>query len=75
LGFVVGRNRRLERAVVLGILERANDGLGCEAVTDGVRRDASFPADVLGPVLLSALRRLASFDERSWRSERIGFVS
>ena len=50
----------LEGLVVLGMLQRDNDRLGGQSMANRILRGKLPAVSVLGPVLPSALRRLAS---------------
>jgi hypothetical protein len=60
LSIVVGYDRCFERAVVLGVLKRRDDRLGREAMPYCIAAGPLFAFFRLWPVLLRALRRLAS---------------
>src|SRR5665811_1034006 len=59
-GVIVGSHRGFEGFVILCILECRNDGLGRKTVAQCIATRTLFAFGVVGPVLLSALRRLAS---------------
>ena len=71
-GVVVGNYRGFEGLVILCVLQRRNDGLGREAWRKALRRERSLPSGVVGPVLLSALRRLASICLRELIEDQSG---
>ena len=68
LGIVIRSDGRFECPVVFGIFHGGNDGFGSQSVRTALRRDWRLPCSVFGPVLLKALRRLASI----WRNDVMG---
>jgi hypothetical protein len=57
---VIGYDGRFERFVIFRILQCTDHGLGGKAVANGIAAGTLFASAVIGPVLLRALRRLAS---------------
>jgi hypothetical protein len=59
-GLVFGAEALEEAAELAGIFVRQENRVGAEAMLGGLRLTMALPRAVLGPVLLSALRRLAA---------------
>ncbi len=67
---VISSDGCFESLVILGVFHTCHDRFGCELVLRALARECCLPSSVLGPVLRSALRRLAS----NWRNEVIGRI-
>ncbi len=61
-------DRVLEGPILLGILQRFDNGSAVNPCLRALCRDRCFPSSVFGPVLLSALSRFASI----WRRDVMG---
>jgi hypothetical protein len=57
---IVGDDCGLKGFVVFGIFEACDYGLGCQSMPDRIGARSLFALVRFGPVLRSALRRLAS---------------